>query len=109
MPFANERLDRLATWAKGLVLQETGQPVELVHIEEYDGERRAFVELPSGLRTHVHEAALTNRMARLSEATLALAGVALAGMVLGYTFGLPGDELSARTATPPSVATTIGG
>ncbi len=86
---------RLSSWARTLVLRETGEPVELVHIEEQGDQRRAFVELPSGLRTYVREPALTNRMARLSEGALLLAGVAVAGAILGYTFGLPGDRLSA--------------
>lgn len=85
---------RLAGWARKLVLRETGEPVELVHIEELDERRRVFVELPSGLRTYVPEAALTNRMARLSEGALMLAGVAIAGTILGYTFNLPDARMA---------------
>lgn len=95
MPSDQNMVLRLSSWARTLVLRETGEPVELVHIEERGDQRRAFVELPSGLRTYVTEPALTNRMARLSEGALLLAGVAMAGAILGYTFGLPGDRLTA--------------
>jgi hypothetical protein len=100
----SQTIRRLHKWARGIVLVETGQPVELIHIEEIDGHSRAFVELPSGLRTHVAEAALTNRLARLSEGGLTVAGVAVAGMLLGYSLGLPeADRLALTAQTPASL------
>lgn len=100
---------RVSNWARGIVLVETGQPVDLVHVEEIDGHRRIFVEMPSGLRTHVPEAALTNRLARLAEGGLTLAGVALAGVLLGYTLGLPAEELAAWGGTAPAVVDRVDG
>jgi len=104
MPFQSRTIRRLQSWARRIVLVETGQPVELIHTEELDGRSRAFVELPSGLRTHVAEAALTNRLARLSEGGLMLAGVALAGVLLGYSLGLPETDRLAWTGQGPVVA-----
>lgn len=95
-------LVRLSGWARTLVLRETGEAVELVHIEEIDDCRRAFVELSSGLRTYVPEAALTSRVTRVSEGALLLAGVAVAGTILGYTL----NPLS--VGTPLSVADLSG-
>jgi hypothetical protein len=103
MPLQSQTIRRLNNWARSIVLVETGQAVELIHIEEIDGRSRAFIELPSGLRTHVAEAALTNRLARLSEGGLTLAGVALAGMLLGYSLGLPETERLAWTGQTPGV------
>ncbi len=100
---------RLQSWARHIVLVETGQPVELIHLEELDGRSRAFIELPSGIRTHVPEAALTNRFARLSEGGLTLAGVALAGMLLGYSLGLPAAERQAWIGQPPAGITAVDG
>lgn len=104
MRFVNPTIRRLRHWARRIVLVETGQPVELIHTEELDGRRRAFVELPSGLRTHVTEAALTNRLARVAEGGLTLAGVALAGMLFGYSLGMPEAERLAWTGQSPVVA-----
>jgi hypothetical protein len=106
MSLSSYTIRRLQTWARRIVLVETGQPVELVHIEEVDGRSRAFVELPSGLRTHVAEAALTNRLARLTEGGLTIAGVALAGMLLGYSLGLPEAERLAWSGQTPEVLET---
>lgn len=100
---------RFYTWARRIVLIETGEPVELVHIEELEGESRAFVELPSGIRTYVPEAALTNRLARLGDSSLTLAGVAVAGVLLGYTLGMaPADNL-ASTDQAPAVVRSLDG
>jgi hypothetical protein len=109
MSLQSVAIRRVSDWARGIVLVETGQPVDLVHVEEIDGHRRVFVEMPSGLRTHVPEAALTNRLARLAEGGLTLAGVALAGMLLGYTLGLPAAELAAWGGTAPAIGGTVGG
>ncbi len=103
MHLQSRTIRRLNQWARSFVLVETGQPVELIHIEEIDGRSRAFVELPSGLRTHVPEAALTNRLARISDGGLTLAGVALAGMLLGYSIGMPETERLAWTGQGPTV------
>lgn len=100
---------KVSNWARGIVLVETGQPVELVHVEEFDGRRRVFVELPSGLRTHVPEAALTNRLARLAEGGLALAGVAVAGMLLGYTLAMPDAERAVWSGRAPAIVGTADG
>jgi hypothetical protein len=102
MRIEGQTIRRLQSWAQRIVLVETGQPVELIHIEELDGHRRVFIELPSGIRTHVAEAALTNRLARLSDGGLTLAGVALAGMLLGYSLGLPETERLAWTGQAPA-------
>jgi|GEM_PF-2443367 len=104
MTLSSQTIRRLQTWARRIVLVETGQPVELVHLEEIDGRSRAFVELPSGLRTHVAEAALTNRLARLCEGGLTIAGVAIAGMLLGYSLGMPEAERLAWTGQTQVVA-----
>lgn len=104
MLFQSRTIRHLQNWARRIVLVETGQPVELIHIEEIEGYSRAFIELPSGLRTHVAEAALTNRLARLADGGLTLAGVALAGMLLGYSLGLPEAERLAWTGQTPVVA-----
>jgi hypothetical protein len=104
MHFQSRTIRRLQHWARRIVLVETGQPVELIHTEEIDGRSRAFIELPSGLRTHVAEAALTNRLARLTEGGLTLAGVALAGMLLGYSLGLPETDRLAWIGQSPVVA-----
>lgn len=109
MPSDRNVVIRLKSWARTLVLRETGEPVELVHIEELDDRRRAFVELPSGLRTYVPEAALTSRVARLSEGALTLAGVAIAGAVLGYSFSLPQGELTASSNPRPVVVSAFEG
>ncbi|HRY24997.1 MAG: hypothetical protein H6852_02520 [Geminicoccaceae bacterium] len=109
MPSERNVVIRLSGWARTLVLRETGEPVELVHIEELDDRRRAFVELPSGLRTYVAEAALTSRVARLSEGALTLAGVAIAGALLGYSFNLPQDELTASSNPRPVVVGALEG
>lgn len=109
MPSERNVVIRLSGWARTLVLRETGEPVELVHIEELDDRRRAFVELPSGLRTYVAEAALTSRVARLSEGALTLAGVAIAGAVLGYSFSLPQGELTANGNQRPVVVGALEG
>jgi hypothetical protein len=104
MRFEDRAIRRLNSWARRIVLVETGEPVELIHIEEIDGRSRAFIELPSGLRTHVAEAALTNRLARLADGSLTLAGVALAGMLLGYTLALPATEhLASTTISLPTL------
>lgn len=100
---------RFHNWARCIVLIETGEPVELVHLEELDGKSRAFIELPSGIRTYVPEAALTNRLARLADSSLTLAGVALAGMLLGYTLGLPAVDHLASSGQAPSVARSVDG
>ena len=109
MRIEGQLVRRLQGWARHIVLVETGQPVELIHLEEFDGRSRAFIELPSGIRTHVPEAALTNRFARLSEGGLTLAGVALAGMLLGYSLGLPETDRLARTGQPPAAITVTDG
>lgn len=110
MQMTSRTIRRLQGWARRIVLVETGQPVELIHLEEVDGRRRAFVELPSGIRTHVAEAALTNRGARLAEGGLTLAGVALAGILLGYTLGLPEAERLAWTGhATPAVPAAVDG
>lgn len=102
MHIESQAIRRMRGWARCIVLVETGQPVELIHLEEEGGRRRAFIELPSGIRTHVSEAALTNRFARLAEGGLTLAGVALAAMLLGYSFGLPeADRLAWTGQTVP--------
>jgi hypothetical protein len=103
MHLRSQTIRRLNNWARSIVLVETGQAVELIHLEEIDGRSRAFIELPSGLRTHVAEAALTNRLARLSEGGLTLAGVAIAGMLLGYSLGLPEVERLAWTGQAPGL------
>ena len=103
MLLQSQTIRRLNNWARSIVLVETGQAVELIHLEEIDGRSRAFIELPSGLRTHVAESALTNRLARLSEGGLTLAGVALAGMLLGYSLGLPETDRLAWTGQTPSL------
>ena len=100
---------RFSRWARRIVLIETGEPVELVHIEERDGKSRAFIELPSGIRTYVPEAALTNRLARLADGGLTLTGVAIAGMLLGYTLGLPSTDRLASSAPAASVARSVDG
>jgi hypothetical protein len=100
---------RLQGWARQFVLVETGQPVVLIHLEEFDGQSRAFIELPSGIRTHVPEAALTNRFARLSEGGLTLAGVALAGVLLGYSLGLPEADRLAWSGQSPAGIPAIDG
>jgi hypothetical protein len=100
---------RLSKWARCIVLIETGEPVDLVHVEEFDGESRAFIELPSGIRTYVPEAALTNRLARLGDSSLTLASVAIAGVLLGYTLGLaPADNLASTQETSPRVQSVDG-
>lgn len=100
---------RFNNWARCLVLIETGEPVELVHLEERDGKSRAFIELPSGIRTYVPEAALTNRLARLGDSSLTLAGVAIAGVLLGYTLGLPEADHLASTEQTPAVVQSVDG
>lgn len=109
MHLESAAIRRVSNWARGIVLVETGQPVDLIHVEEIDGCRRVFVEMPSGLRTHVPEAALTNRLARLAEGGLTLAGVALAGILLGYTLGLPTEDLAAWGGTKPAIVGTVDG
>ena len=109
MTIDNAMVRRVGHWARGLVLAETGQPVELIHIEEIEGRRRLFIELPSGLRTHVPEVALTSRLARLAEGGLMLAGVAVAGMLLGYTLALPADALTAWHGRPAIEAPAVDG
>ncbi len=109
MRIATRTIRRLQSWARHIVLVETGQPVDLIHLEEADGLRRAFIELPSGIRTHVPEAALTNRFARLSEGGLTIAGVALAGMLLGYSLALPEAERLAWTGQQPAERGAIDG
>lgn len=100
---------RINSWARCIVLIETGEPVELVHLEELDGKSRAFIELPSGIRTYVPEAALTNRLARLADSSLTLAGVAIAGVLLGYTLGLPAADHLASTEQAPAVVRSVDG
>ena len=100
---------RFNNWARCIVLIETGEPVELVHLEELDGKSRAFIELPSGIRTYVPEAALTNRLARLADSSVTLAGVAIAGVLLGYTLGLPAADHLASTEPAPSVVRSVDG
>ncbi len=100
---------RFHNWARRIVLIETGEPVELIHLEELDGKSRAFIELPSGIRTYVPEAALTNRLARLADSSLTLAGVAIAGMLLGYTLGLPAADHLASSGEPHGVTRSVDG
>lgn len=103
MPLQSRTIRRLSNWARSIVLVETGQPVDLIHLEEFDGRRRAFIEMPSGLRTYVAEAALTNRFARLSEGGLTMAGVALAGTLLGYSLAMPEHDRLASTGQMPGL------
>ena len=107
MRIESQTIRRLQGWARRIVLVETGQPVELIHLEELDGRSRAFIELPSGIRTHVPEAALTNRFARLSEGGLTIAGVALAGILLGYSLGLPEADRLALTGKGPDTIAAV--
>lgn len=109
MQFESRPIEWLNSWARRIVLIETGQAVELIHLEEIDGHGRAFIELPSGLRTHVPVAALTNRLARLAEGGMTIAGVAFAGMALGYTLGLPQAELAAWIGQTPLPPSPLGG
>ena len=105
----SEVIRRFHNWARRIVLIETGEPVELIHIEELDSESRAFIELPSGIRTYVPEAALTNRLARLGDSSLTLAGVAVAGVLLGYTLGVaPADNLASTDQAPAMVRSVDG-
>jgi hypothetical protein len=109
MRIESQTIRRLQGWARRIVLVETGQPVELIHLEEECGRSRAFIELPSGIRTHVPEAALTNRFARLSEGGLTIAGVALAGILLGYSLGLPEADRLAWTGKGPATIAAVDG
>lgn len=109
MRIESQTIRRVQGWARRIVLVETGQPVDLIHLEELDGRSRAFIELPSGIRTHVPEAALTNRFARLSEGGLTIAGVALAGILLGYSLGLPEADRLAWTGKAPAGTAAVDG
>lgn len=86
-----------------LVLRDSGEPVEIVHVEEDEHGRRIRVELSGGRHLDLHPRSLTSRVRwPLPEAGFCLA-VALAGLVAGLSFAASHPP-PALTACSMSVA-----
>lgn len=72
-------------WPRRLVLKATGEPVELVHVEEREGRRRCVVRRPDGSELFLAEAALASRLAWNATAVGLCLGLAAAGALAGGT------------------------
>lgn len=90
--FIDDFVRRLRSWPKRLVLRETGEPVELIELQEIGGRRRCLVELRGGRRVTVSEAELDSELAMRGLAVAVCAGLALAGVLVGGSLGLGQDE-----------------